>query len=53
MSKKNKENIENTPNYLVEYLRQVYMVDQAVGIELFNLNQKLLETDNEKDSNKS
>ena len=39
MSKEKK----SKPNYLAEYLRNVYMTDQVVGLELFNLNQKILE----------
>lgn len=44
------EKQKNKPNYLAEYLRQIYMIDQVVGLELFNLNQKTLEALDEKNS---
>jgi hypothetical protein len=48
MSKKKEK--EHEFNYLINYIEHVYMVDQSIGMELFNLNKKILGVEDEKDT---
>ena len=48
MSKNDKKQRES--NYLIEYLQHIYIVDQIIGMELFNLNKSLLEASYEKET---